>query len=148
MRRFLLPILCLLFTAPAWAGNGLITKQSAHDVGTTIDRLEAALEEKGLTIFARVNHSAGAAGVDLQLRPTELLIFGNPKAGTPLMQSDQRMGIDLPQKALAWRDAEGNVWLSYNDPAYLARRHTITDRDPLLDKIGGLLKAMTDKATR
>ncbi|MDZ7751840.1 MAG: DUF302 domain-containing protein [Gammaproteobacteria bacterium] len=148
MRIFLLPLLCLLFSVPAWAGNGLITKQSAHDVATTIDRLEAALEEKGLTIFARVNHTAGAAKVDLQLRPTELLIFGNPKAGTPLMQSDQRVGIDLPQKALAWQDAEGNVWLTYNDPAYLARRHFITDRDELAGKIGGLLKALTDKATR
>ena len=107
------------------ADNGLVTIESRENVKATIDRLEAAAKAKGMTIFARVDHGAGAAAAGLELRPTELLIFGNAKGGTPLMQAQQTIGIDLPLKALAWQDAAGKTWLSYNDPAWLAARHGI-----------------------
>ncbi len=103
--------------------EGLTTVPSAHGVKDTIDRLESDVKSKGMTIFARVDHAAGAKAVGLALRPTELLIFGNAKGGTPLMQASQTIGIDLPLKALAWEDADGKVWLSYNEPAWLAARH-------------------------
>jgi uncharacterized protein (DUF302 family) len=103
--------------------DGLISFASNHPVRKTMDRLEAVLREKGITIFARIDHAAGAAAVDMALRPTELLIFGSPKAGTPLMQARQSIGIDLPLKMVGWQDAAGKVWLAYNDPAWLARRH-------------------------
>ena len=103
--------------------NGLITIRSQSSVKATIDRLEASLEESGVGIFARIDHRAGAISAGMSLRPTEVLIFGNPKAGTPLMQAKQTIGIDLPLKVLAWEDASGNVWVTYNDPAWLAARH-------------------------
>jgi uncharacterized protein (DUF302 family) len=105
--------------------NRLIIIASEHSVTETLDRLESALQEKGMTIFKRVDHAAGAEKVDLHLRPTQLLIFGNPKVGTPLMLCSQTAAIDLPQKALAYEDENGQVWLSYNDPAYMAKRHNI-----------------------
>jgi uncharacterized protein (DUF302 family) len=88
-----------------------------------MDRLEAEVKAKGITVFARIDHAAGAAAVALSLRPTEVLIFGNAKGGTPLMQSVQTIGIDLPLKALVWQDAAGGTWLSYNDPGWIAQRH-------------------------
>jgi uncharacterized protein (DUF302 family) len=103
--------------------DGLVTIESNHPVKDTIDRAEASLLAKGITVFARIDHAAGAASVRMPLRPTELLIFGDPKAGTPLMQSRQTIGIDLPLKLLGWQDREGKVWLSYNDTGWLARRH-------------------------
>jgi uncharacterized protein (DUF302 family) len=103
--------------------NGLITGPSAHSVQETIDRIEVDVKSKGMTIFARVDHAAGAQEVGLPLRPTLLLIFGNAKGGTPLMQDHQQIGIDLPLKFLAWEDASGKTWLSYNDPHWLAQRH-------------------------
>jgi uncharacterized protein (DUF302 family) len=103
--------------------NGLITVPSAHGVKDTIDRFELEVKSKGMTVFARIDHAAGAREAGMVLRPTELLIFGNAKAGTPLMQSNQTIGIDLPLKVLAWEDAAGKVWLSYNEPAWLTARH-------------------------
>jgi uncharacterized protein (DUF302 family) len=91
-----------------------------------MNRLEAELRAKGMTVFARIDHAAGARAVGLSLRPTEVLIFGNAKAGTPLMQSVQTIGIDLPLKALVWQDSSGDTWLSYNDPAWLAQRHGLS----------------------
>ncbi len=105
------------------ADDGLVTVASQHSVQDTLDRLEADLKAKGVTKFARIDHAAGAASVGMPLRPTELLIFGNPKSGTPLMQAKQTMGIDLPLKILAWQDADGKVWITCNDPLWLARRH-------------------------
>ncbi len=102
---------------------GLITIASSHSVRDTIDRLEATVLAKGAVVFARVDHAAGAQAAGMTLRPTELLIFGSAKAGTPLMQATQTVGIDLPLKALAWEDESGGVWLSANDPAWLAERH-------------------------
>jgi uncharacterized protein (DUF302 family) len=120
--------------------DGLITLASNHPVKATMDRLEAALREKGITLFARIDHAAGAASVDMPLRPTELIIFGNPKAGTPLMQARQSIGIDLPLKMLGWQDAAGKVWLAYNDPAWLARRHGLEGEAEAA--VAGLAKAL------
>ena len=103
--------------------NGLTTIASAYSVSETIDRLIAAVTPLGLNVFARIDHAAGAAKVGMALRPTQLLLFGNPKGGTPLMQDRQTAGIDLPVKALAWEDAGGKVWLSYNEAAWIAQRH-------------------------
>src|SRR5277367_6538742 len=105
------------------AADGLITITSRYGPEETMNRFEAAVTAKGMTVFARIDHAAGATAVGLSLRPTELLIFGNAKAGTPLMQSVQAVGIDLPLKALVWEDASGDTFLSYNDPAWLAKRH-------------------------
>lgn len=105
------------------AADGLITMRSSHGPKDTMDRLEAQVKAKGMTVFACIDHAAGAAEAGLPLRPTDLLIFGNAKAGTPLMQAEQAIGIDLPLKMLVWQDASGATWLSYNDPTWLAKRH-------------------------
>jgi uncharacterized protein (DUF302 family) len=107
------------------AADGLTTFLSNFGPKETMDRLEAEIRAKGMTVFSRIDHAAGAAGVGMPLRPTELLIFGSAKAGTPLMQADQAVGIDLPLKALVYEDAAGKVWLSYNDPRWIARRHEL-----------------------
>jgi uncharacterized protein (DUF302 family) len=128
--------------------HGLITLASQRAVKATIDRLESAAKSKGLTIFARIDHAAGAAAVDLPLRPTELLIFGNARGGTPLMQLAQTAGIDLPLKALAWEDAAGKTWLSYNDPAWLAERHGVAEQGAAVAKtLGTVLAALAREAT-
>lgn len=127
------------FAAVASAGEGLITVKSAHDVKTTADRLEKVLKDKGMTVFARIDHAAGAQKAGLELAPTELVVFGNPKVGTPLMHCGRSAAIDLPQKALIWEDAAGVVWLSYNDPRYLAERHGIEGCEKVLKKIEGAL---------
>jgi uncharacterized protein (DUF302 family) len=108
------------------AAQGLTTIQSSYGPKDTMNRLEAEVQAKGMTVFARIDHAAGASGAGLSLRPTEVLIFGNARAGTPLMQSAQTIGIDLPLKALVWQDASGTTWLSYNDPAWLAGRHGLS----------------------
>jgi uncharacterized protein (DUF302 family) len=110
-------------TAPAFANEGMISVKSPFSVKETISRLEETVKQKNFAIVARIDHAAGAAKVNKTLRPTELLIFGNPAGGTPLMECAQTSGIDLPLKALAWEDDKGVVWLGYNDPAYLAKRH-------------------------
>ena len=103
--------------------DGLVTLRSAYSVPETIDRLVSTVISRGQTVFARIDHAANAAQVDMKLRPTQLLIFGNPVGGTPLMQDRQTAGIDLPVKALAWEDPTGAVWLTYDDPRWLATRH-------------------------
>jgi uncharacterized protein (DUF302 family) len=105
------------------AVDGLITIKSSYGPQETVDKFEAAVKAKGLTVFAKVDHAAGAAAVGLPLQPTQLIIFGNAKGGTPLMQSAQTGGIDLPMKVLVWQDASGDTWLSYNDPEWIAKRH-------------------------
>lgn len=131
------------------AENGLITVSSAHGVKETIDRFENDMKSKGMTIFARIDHAAGAKAVGLTLRPTELLIFGNAKAGTPLMQSHQTLGIDLPLKVLAWEDAAGKVWLSYNEPVWLAARHgDQLNGSEAAKQMGATLAAAVDRAAR
>ncbi|MHB8884464.1 MAG: DUF302 domain-containing protein [Methylovirgula sp.] len=129
------------------AAVGLTNRESAFGPKETADRLEAEIKAKGLTVFARIDHAAGAAAVDLPLRPTELLIFGNAKGGTPLMQACQTIGIDLPLKALVWQDADGKTWLSYNDPAWLAQRHEIDDAATTISALTNLLEALSKTAT-
>jgi uncharacterized protein (DUF302 family) len=130
------------------AADGLTTLRSNHDPKDTMNRLEAAVKGKGLTVFARIDHAAGAAAVGLPLRPTELLIFGNAKGGTPLMQSVQTIGIDLPLRVLVWQDASGTTWLSYNDPSWLAKRHALDDATGAAVKaLAGALDAVAKAAT-
>lgn len=128
--------------------QGLVSVKSQHSVAQTADKLEGLLKGKGMTVFARIDHSAGAAKVGKELRDTELVIFGNPKAGTPLMQCAQKVAIDLPMKALIWKDAEGAVWMSYNDPAYLAQRHHMQGCEKVLQKISGALANFSKAATQ
>ena len=122
MRRWpiLMGTILWLTSSLALAVDGLVVVQSSHSVAATVVRLQATVEQRGLTVFARIDHAAGAAKIGQTLRPTALLIFGNPQGGTPLMQCAQTAGIDLPLKMLVWEDAQGKVWLGYNDPAYLA----------------------------
>lgn len=127
-------------------GTGMMSVASAHSVGVTADRLEKILASKGMKVFTRINHAAGAASVGKELRPTELVIFGNPKVGAPLMQCSQSIAIDLPQKALIWEDANGEVWISYNDPQYLAARHNTQGCDAVLKKVEMALGMFAKKA--
>lgn len=128
--------------------NGMITKKSAHSVKDTLDRLEAALKKKGIGVALRWSHSEKADAVGIPLRPTELLLFGNPKLGSNMFTSQQTAGIDLPMKALAWEDAKGQVWLTYNDPAYIAKRHGITDRAEVVAKMTKALDGLSNAATK
>lgn len=149
MRQAIITLLAITMLAPAaFAETGLVTKKSAHSVAQTLDRLERALKDKGIVVFARIDHTAGAKKAGMPLRSTELLIFGNPKLGTPLMQSKQTIGIDLPLKVLAWEDENGQVWLTYNAPDFLANRHGITDRAQVLTKMTEALQKLTDVATK
>lgn len=126
------------------AEDGMIIKKSAHSVTATLDRLADIVAKKGLTIFARIDHAEGARKAGLELRPTQLLIFGNPKMGTPLMQSDQRIAVDLPIKVIAWQDANGAVWLGYWAPSALRDRYGISDQDGIFARITDALAKMTD----
>ncbi|MEM1048525.1 MAG: DUF302 domain-containing protein [Pseudomonadota bacterium] len=147
-RAALAVLLMSFLPSLALADSGMISKKSAHSVAETIDRLEAILKEKGLTIFARIDHAAGAKKADLELAPTQVLIFGNPKLGTPLMAASATTALDLPQKALAYQDASGDVFLVYNNPAYLMARHEIAGRDEVLKKITGALDNFTNAAVK
>lgn len=137
----------MLASLAASAQDGMIAVPSPHDVSTTLDRLETVLADKGMNVFARIDHAAGAASADLELRPTALVIFGNPKVGTPLMQCAQSIAIDLPQKMLAWEDEDGQVYIGYNDPAFLKARHSVEGCDPVFEKVSGALAAFAAAAT-
>lgn len=115
--------LLILVSAPAWAADGLVAVKSPLAPKEAMDRFEAIAKQRGLVVFARIDHAAGAAKVGKSLRPTEVLIFGNPQGGTPFMECAQSVGIDLPLKVLVWQDAAGQVWLGYNDLVFIARRH-------------------------
>jgi uncharacterized protein (DUF302 family) len=128
------------------AAQGLTTIKSSHGPQETMNRLDAAVKAKGMTVFARIDHSAGASAVGLSLKPTEVLIFGNAKGGTPLMQSAQTIGIDLPLKALVWQDASGDTWLSYNDPAWLAKRHGLDGTEAPIGNLTATLDAVAKVA--
>jgi len=132
----------------AGAVHGLKMVRSAHSVKGTIDRLEAAAKARGLNVFARIDHAAGAQKIGKALRPTELLVFGSPQGGTPLMECAQTAGIDLPLKALAWQDAGGAVWLGLTDPRYLMHRHRGGDCQPAEDNVARALEALGAEAVR
>src|SRR5262249_16333684 len=132
-----------LLGAHAMAADGLTTIPSSYGPKETMDRLEAEIKAKGMTGFARIDHAAGAAQAGLSLRPTGGVLFGNAKAGTALMESNQTIGIDLPLKALVWQDADGKVWLSYNEPRWLATRHGLAaGTQATVDAMAGGLGAL------
>jgi uncharacterized protein (DUF302 family) len=143
-----LAFFCLLWVPAGYAGDGLISVKSTYTVKETADRLESLLRDKGMTLFIRIDHAAGANKVGEQLRPTEVIIFGNPKVGTPFMRCGQSLAIDLPQKALIWEDEAGQVWFTYNDPRYLAARHKITGCEEVIEKITKALDALASGATK
>lgn len=130
----------------AQAADGLVSVKSPHSVAVTADRLAGVVEARGLKLFARIDHAAGAASINASLRPTQVLIFGNPQGGTPFMACQQSVGIDLPLKALVWQDATGQVWLGYNDPAWLAARHGANDC-PVVPNLGKALAGLAAAAT-
>ena len=126
MKNFIMPVfLILALGLPAKASDGVITIPSKHDVKSTVERLRSVLNKKGMTIFKVVDHSQGAEKAGVDLRETQMVLFGNPRVGSPLMKCQQSVGIDLPQKALVWEDDKGNTWISYNDPKYLQKSHKV-----------------------
>jgi uncharacterized protein (DUF302 family) len=146
------PFALILIISPtgvqAMTADGLVTVRSNYVPKETMSRLEAEVKAKGLTVFAHVDHAAGAAEVGLPLRATDLLIFGNAKGGTPLMQLDQTIGIDLPLKVLVWQDQAGTTWLSYNDTGWLAERHGLgKDAGPTISVLTRALRAIVKFAT-
>ena len=149
MRHCLLACTAWLLTMTGvHAADGLTAVASPYNAKQTLDRFEERARERGLIVFARIDHAAGAAKVGKTLRPTEVLIFGNPQGGTPLMECAQSAGIDLPLKALAWEDAQGQAWLGYNEPAYLAQRHGAVGCpavDGLAKALAGLVAASVAK---
>jgi uncharacterized protein (DUF302 family) len=148
VRVFALTAMMCLSGAQAMAADGLTTIRSSLGPQDTMDRLEAAVNAKGMTVFARIDHAAGAAAAGLSLKPTELLIFGNAKGGTPLMQANQTIGIDLPLRALVWQDISGATWLSYNDPGWLAKRHGLgREMEAAVSAMAAALDAVTKTAT-
>jgi uncharacterized protein (DUF302 family) len=137
----------LVQPAAAQDENGLVSVESPYSVEETVSRVQNVLDENGLITVATINHTANAESVGLELRPTQLVIFGNPNIGTPLMQSSRTIGIDLPQKFLVWEDEGGQVRVTYNDPAYLAERHGITDRDDIINQVSNALANLSGAAT-
>jgi uncharacterized protein (DUF302 family) len=129
----------------AVSGNGMVHVSSPYPVPEAFKRLEAIVVARGLSILARIDHGGDAAKVGLKMRPTQLLIFGNPKAGTPLMIASPTLAIDLPLKALVWEDGEGKVWVTYNSPEFLKQRHNIPDS--LVKNVSGV-GAIVEEAVR
>jgi len=138
-------VLLLGFSFTLQAADVYVLKKSAYSVDETLNRLEVVLKKKGITVFARVDHKAGAGNVGLAMQPTQLLIFGNPKMGTPLMNENRLMGLDLPMKALAYRDDASQVWLAYLNPAELQQRHNIKNQK-IINKMKQALNGLTNKA--
>lgn len=146
--RYQALLLLIVVSMPAAMADvaGLVSKPSPHSVAETLDRLEAALDANDIQVALRWDHAEKAEQADFELRDTELLLFGNPALGSQLFTSAQSSGIDLPMKALAWEDESGQVWLAYNDPAYLAERHGIDDRDEVIATMTNALDNLTDAA--
>ncbi len=145
---FALTAVAWLWGVQAMAVDGLTTLQSSYGPTDTMNRLEAGVKAKGMVVFARIDHAEGATEAGLSLRPTELLIFGNAKGGTPLMQAVQTIGIDLPLKALVWQDVSGTTWLSYNDPAWLTKRHELgNEAEATVNAMAAALGAVARSAT-
>jgi uncharacterized protein (DUF302 family) len=140
-------ILVLIASSYANAEESLITFESKYSAKETADRFVSIIEGKGLTLFALIDHQKNASGVNLKLGPTEVIIFGNPKVGTPLMLCTQKAAIDLPQKVLITEDSEKKVWLSYNNPEYLKARHNIKGCDKVINKVSAILNKLSIAAT-
>ena len=155
MRKLLVPICALALSAcastmsaPTSPDGGMMRVKSAHSAKVTMDRFEAAVKAKSMNVFARIDHAAGAQRVSKTLRPTEVLIWGNPQSGTPLMECAQTVGIDLPQKTLVWQDAGGDVYVGYNDPAHLMQRHGGYGCDALVANVRNALAGFAKEATQ
>lgn len=148
MRRTIhvLLVLALFHVPSAYAGEGLVSVKSSLGAQETADRLGRLIVERGMTLFNRIDHAAGAKKVGMELRFTEVFLFGNPKGGTPLMKCQQSVGIDLPLKILVWEDEAGTVWVGYTDPWNLKKRHGITGCDHVLDKMKGALEKFASDA--
>lgn len=136
--RILAILTCIAASTLATAADGLIVLKSPYGAKETMNRLEDLVKKRGLNVFARIDHAAGAGKIGKTLRPTEVIIFGNPQGGTPFMECAQSVGIDLPLKALVWQDANSQVWLGYNDPDFLGKRHGV----PQCAVIANLRKAL------
>lgn len=147
MKKILFGIFTILASCSAVASESIISVESNYSVKVTADRFDELVKSAGLTLFARINHSQNASTVNLELAPTEVIIFGNPMVGTPLMQCSKTVAIDLPQKALFWQDSDGKVFLSYNDPQYLKVRHSIDGCEGVLDTMSGVLDRLSKAAT-
>lgn len=143
--RSLFAILLFTFGSLASAADGLVAVKSPYSAKDTMNRLEEIVKQRGITVFARIDHAAGAAKIGKTLRPTELLIFGNPQGGTPFMECAQTVGIDLPLKVLVWEDAAFQVWLGYNDPAFLAQRHGVA-QCPIVENLRKALAGIVETA--
>lgn len=142
------PAAMLILSTSVQAAQGFIAMKSPYSVKETADRIEAAAKSSKLNVFLRLDHAAGAKKVGKTLRPTELVIFGNPQGGTPLMECAQTTGIDLPLKALAWEDSAGQVWVGYNDPQFLADRHGGKDCAPIVEKLRQALSGLVKSALK
>jgi uncharacterized protein (DUF302 family) len=148
MKNLIFTVLLMLsIVIPVEAADGVVNVQSTFSVKETADRIERLLIDKGMTVFNRIKHSEGAGKVGIELRDTELIIFGNPKVGSPLMGCQQSVAIDLPQKALIWEDDKAKVWISYNDPRYLVRRHSIVGCEDVISKIEKVLAGIAESAS-
>jgi uncharacterized protein (DUF302 family) len=145
-RQFASSLLLSLVVISSSAADGLIAVKSPRNAKDTMSRLEEVVKQRGLNIIARIDHAAGAAKIGKTLRPTELLIFGSPQGGTPFMECEQTVGIDLPLKALVWEDSSGQVWLGYNDPAYLAIRHAAS-QCPVVENLRKALSGIAEAVT-
>lgn len=141
--RTFVAVLISVFVSLAGAADGLVALESPRSAKATMDRLEELVKQRDLNVFARIDHAAGAAKVGKTLRPTEVLIFGHPRGGTPLMECAQSAGIDMPLKALVWEDSSGKVWLGYNDPGYLATRHGVT-QCPVVENLRQALAGLAE----
>lgn len=150
MQSFRIAVVALLSLISSFclAADGLVVMKSPHGVKDTIDRLETAAKARGLNVFLRVDHAAGAMKIGKSLRPTELLVFGNPQGGTPLMECAQTAGIDLPLKALAWQDAAGQVWVAYNSPQALADRHGAAQCGAVVQNLSKALAGLAQEAIK
>jgi len=149
MSKIALAILsAALLVSPVYAMDKLISVPSAQSTKATLDKLEALAQARGLKIFARIDHAAGAQSIGETLRPTELLIMGNPKGGTPLLQCNQAYGIDLPLHVLAWEDAAGKTWLSYKDLSKLGHKHADDSCDAALKRLTGALEGLVAEAAK
>ena len=148
MKRFLVATVGVILMASSGtaANEGLVTKASKYTVADTVNRLETVLKSSGMTVFARIDHGAEAEKVGLAMRLAHVIVFGNPKGGTPLMVASPTVAIDLPLKALVWEDAGGRVWLSYNTAAYLKSRHNISGKDEAIAALDRALDTLTTKA--
>lgn len=138
-------VLMCLFSANVQSSSTFVQKKSPYSVSETLHRVEAILKKKGITIFARVDHGAGAKKVGLQMNDTQLLIFGNPRMGTPLMNEQILMGLDLPMKMLAWEDDHGQTWLAYTSPQALQQRHKLKNQ-MIIEKMSKALDGISHKA--